>query len=335
MEKRIKERYHEAVLQEAMRRYDIAAGQIHLLDGFESFMYEYERDSAAYILRIAHSFRRSPALIQGEVDWINYLAAGGTSVSPAIPSANGRLVETIADGQGEHFLVTAFVKAPGQPPWEVGWTPALFETYGQLLGRMHALTKGYRVPDPVWRRPQWDDEVMLDGAKFLPASEAVAAAKLEQTVAHLRALPRDDDSYGLTHFDAHGSNLVIDGDGTITLFDFDDCCYCWFVHDIAIVLFYIVMGAEDEAGFAASFLTHFLRGYRRENRLAPRWLSEIPHFLKLREVDMYTIIHRSFDVENLDDPWCVRYMRDRKRRIENDVPYLDLDFASLAGLLEP
>ncbi|MBU1878637.1 MAG: hypothetical protein KJ734_06785, partial [Chloroflexi bacterium] len=125
----------------------------------------------------------------------------------------------------------------------------------------------------------------------------------------------------------------IDEDGIITLFDFDDCCYCWFVHDIAIVLFYIVMGAEDELAFTETFLTHFLRGYRRENRLDPRWLNEIPHFLKLREIDMYAIIHRSFDVDNLDDPWCERYMRDRKRRIEHDVPYLDFDFASLAGLL--
>lgn len=26
-------------------------------------------------------------------------------------------------------------------------------------------------------------------------------------------------------------------------------------------------------------------------------------FMKLREIDLYTVIHRSFDVNNLDDPW--------------------------------
>lgn len=70
---------------------------------------------------------------------------------------------------------------------------------------------------------------------------------------------------------------------------------------------------------------------RGRYRLDSGWLREIPHFLKLREIDLYAVIHRSFDVENLDDPWCVGYMRGRKERIEAGVPYVDVDFASLAG----
>ena len=33
--------------------------RIRLLDGFESFMYEFERGEGEYILRIGHSLRRS------------------------------------------------------------------------------------------------------------------------------------------------------------------------------------------------------------------------------------------------------------------------------------
>ena len=46
----------------------------------------------------------------------------------------------------------------------------------------------------------------------------------------------------------------------------------------------------------------FLTGYSRENPLETRRLNGIPYFLKLREIDLYAVIHRSFDVENLDDP---------------------------------
>jgi Ser/Thr protein kinase RdoA (MazF antagonist) len=94
-----------------------------------------------------------------------------------------------------------------------------------------------------------------------------------------------------------------------------------------------VYGQPDPRAFAQEFMCHFLQGYARENRIDAVWLKEIPYFLKLREIDLYAIIHRSFDVNNLDDPWVAGFMRGRKERIENDVPYLDLDFESLARYL--
>ena len=100
MKQAIKDRYNDTILQEAMLRYGIAANQIHALDAFESFIYEFDRDGRELILRITHSLRRSEALIQGEVDWINYLVAGGVSASRAILSQRGELVEAIDDQQG-------------------------------------------------------------------------------------------------------------------------------------------------------------------------------------------------------------------------------------------
>jgi Ser/Thr protein kinase RdoA (MazF antagonist) len=333
MDRQIIERYSDSIFEQAKRRYDVADDRIRQLGGFESFIYEFERGARDYILRIGHSLRRTEAQIQGEVDWINYLARGGVSVSGAVRSVGGNLVESIADAHDGRFLVTAFAKAQGRPPWEVGWTRELYEIYGQLLGRMHALAKAYKPADGNWLRPHWDDPVMDYVEETLPASEALAREKYRTLVAYLQTLPRDDESYGLIHYDAHGANLYVDDNGTITLFDFDDCAYGWFILDIAMVLFYIVMGEQDERGFTREFMNHFLRGYRRENQLDAMWLKEIPYFLKLREIDLYGAIHGSFDVNNLDEPWNIRYMQDRKYRIENDVPYLDFDFESLAGLL--
>ena len=121
----------------------------------------------------------------------------------------------------------------------------------------------------------------------------------------------------------------MDEAGNITLFDFDDCVYGWFIYDIAMVLFYAVPFEASEApGVAREFMPHFMRGYRRENQFDDAWLQELPYLLKLREIELYAVIHRSFDVNNVDDPWAARFMDGRKQRIENDVPYLDLDFGS-------
>ncbi len=330
MEKRIKDRYNDDILHTMMQRYAIQPEQIQLLDGFESFMYAFERDGDAYILRVGHSLRRSIPLIQGEVDWINYLAAGGASVSRAILSENDNLVEIVDDGQGGHFLGTAFVKAQGSPPGRAVWGAPLFEEYGRLIGRMHALAKNYQLPDPAWKRPEWDAPGMLDMEDWLPASEGPVLETYYTLKTYLDTLPKDGDTYGLIHQDAHGGNFFVDDAGRITLFDFDDCAYSWFMNDIAIVLFYAAVNTDDPSAFTEHFMTHFLKGYKSENHLSPAWLKEIPHFLKLREIDLYAIIHRSFDVDNLeDDPWVANYMQGRKEKIENDVPFIDFAFDRL------
>ncbi len=125
-------------------------------------------------------------------------------------------------------------------------------------------------------------------------------------------------------------NFFVDK-GHITLFDFDDSLYSWFVNDIAIVLFYAVRSWPDDeqSAFAHHFLDHFWQGYTQENQLSRDWLIHIPDFLKLRELDLYAVIHFSFDVNNLDDsPWVAKLMHNRKYRIERDIPYLD-DFTAL------
>jgi amicoumacin kinase len=330
MEKRIKERFSPAILGETLRRYDVPPDRARLLDGFESFMVEIERPASPCILRIGHSLRRSEDLIQGEVDWINHLAAGGASVASALLSAQNNLVEAIDDGHGGYFLATAFVKARGQSPWKVGWSPALYETYGQLIGRMHALSKPYRPANPAWYRPRWDDPILLDVEKFLPPGQPIVVQKYRQLMDYLHTLPQTVESYGLIHQDAHGSNFFIDEAGRITLFDFDDCAYSWYANDIAIVLFYLITNRAEAAAVTCDFMPYFLRGYRRENRLDPIWLKELLHFLKLREIELYAVIHRSFDVDQIDNPWCARFMDGRQQKIEDDVPCVAFDFETLA-----
>lgn len=329
MEQAIKDRYHPAILQEAMQRYGVTDIPIQPLESVENFVYAFERAAQGIILRISHSLRRSAALIQGEVDWINYLAAGGVSVAQAVLSVHGQLVEEIDDGAGGQFLATAFVKAEGQPPWEL-WTPTLFVRYGQLLGKMHALTERYQPGATSGQRPAWDDDLGEFIDRFLPASQTLVREKFQQVFDHLQALPKAKTSYGLIHYDAHGNNFFVDEAGAITLFDFDDCVYNWFCNDIAIALFYIVQDAEDTPAFTQEFMTHFLRGYRQAYRLEPQWLQEISAFLKVREILLYAVMHRDYAVNNINDEWAARFMRDRQFKIEHDVPFIDFDFTSLA-----
>lgn len=329
MEELIKNRFNSRILTQATDRFGIAADQIALLDGFESFIYQFQKEGQEYILRISHSQRRSADLIRGELDWINYLADGGVGVSRAVPSQSGEMVEVVDDQHGGEFLAAAFEKARGQMAWKAGVYEKqhLYAPYGRLIGRMHRLTKSYQPADPAWKRLEWDDPLNIDTKQWLlPASENVFQRQ-QALIASLRRLPKDIDSYGLVHLDAHAGNFFLDDQNQFTLFDFDDCTYSWFANDLAMVLFYAVTNREDMEAYAARFWPRFLEGYHQENSLDPSWLRHVPDFLKLREIDIFTLLHRSRDVSKLNpEGWDGRFMRGRRERLEQGLPYLEMSF---------
>ncbi len=335
MEPRIRALYNDTILDEALARYGIAKSDIHPLDGFESFVYECQKGDQETILRVSHSLHRSSDLTQGEIEWINYLADNGVPAARAVPSERGNLVEPIKVHDGSHFTAVSFERAAGDYPQRSDWQAGLAGKLGRIVGRMHALTKDFRPSDPRFTRHEWADD-FADGfaERFLPPAETIVLDKFNQLRAYLHTLPKDRDSYGLIHIDVHGGNFYVD-EGQITLFDFDDCQYAWFVYDIAMALFYAIshdcVAAEDIA-WADSFLKQFMAGYRLENSLDPQWLRQIPYFLKLREIDLYIVLHRSRDLDDVDnlDPWDASYLRNRKFKIENDVSYVALDWEQYA-----
>jgi Ser/Thr protein kinase RdoA (MazF antagonist) len=331
MDPEIKKIYTEKILREAMRYFDIADDKIELMDGFESFIYAYEHEGGEFILRIGHSQRRSMEDILGEIDWINYLAEGGAGVARAIRSINGRSVESIDDGRGEHFLATAFVRAAGGHPTDEHLNKLLFQSWGRLVGKIHRLSKDYVPTNTAWRRYEWDSPQNLSLEAWLPPSDSAALKHFHALMDHFKTLPKNRDCYGLIHQDAHAGNFFVDKDYQITLFDFDDCVYSWFIYDIAMVLFYGLMGHENDPSHIEYFSRQFLDGYRQENNLDPYWLAKIPYFLKLREIDLYAQIIFSYGgLENVEHTWDQNYLDGRKERIEENLPYIDFDWTSLA-----
>ena len=326
----IKARFTDQMLADITERFQPDPGSLETLDGFESFIYRFTCKGEGRILRIGHSGRRGREYVLGEIDWINYLAAGGAGVAEALPSANGILVETLADGHGEQFIAVSFREAQGKPPHQFGWGSKLYENYGRTIGRMHALTSRYEPTVSNGRRPYWHEPAITDLGDVLTRIDPVAAQKMEALVQACHALPAPRDAFGLIHFDAHGGNFFVDEDGRLTMFDFDDCNYNWFAADIAIVLFYKIMWNEDRAAAAREFLHPFLRGYRNEHHLDPKWLETIPIFLKIREIDLYGVIHRDFDLETEDHPWIVGYMKGRREAIHAEKAYVDIDFREFA-----
>ncbi|MCB0030201.1 MAG: phosphotransferase [Anaerolineales bacterium] len=330
MDKAIEERMNPTVLAAVHQRYGLQQAALQPLAASESFMYSFARGADHYVLRLSHSLRRDEQLIAAELDWLNFLAAGGVRVAGAVASPAGHLIETIPDHQGGHFLATAFVRAEGRAPYDYGWDEPLYWHYGNVLGRLHARSKQYEPPAGL-RRPNWDHDSLDLVEHYLPASEAVAIAHYRALHAQRQALPQEPASFGLIHQDAHGGNFLVDAEGQITLFDFDDCLYSWFVNDIAMAIFYRLLGEPDMVGLARQFLPPFMSGYFAANDLDPTWLETIPLFLKVREIELFALMYREHgSLDQIDNDWDARFMMGRQESIYNNRPFVAYDFSQLA-----
>jgi len=324
MEKYIHELFNEDILMQAAVRYSMDRNSLTKIGGFENFVYGYTWEDQEYILRLTHSSHREKSMVQSELDFIEYLSLHNAAVSKPVYSLNHELVEKISIDENNYFLATAFTKAPGKHMQPSDATDELFTEWGRSIGKMHRLTKDYVPKSSATTRPLWyEDPIFLNPKAYLPEEHHIVGEKLNTLADKLKILPKDKDSFGLMHTDIHTGNFYIH-EGKITIFDFDDSAYQYFISDIAIALFYCLLRpdtAENKIAFANHFLHHFLAGYREENQLSDQWLALLPDFLKLRELELYVVIYRSCDMDN-PGPWEQNYMNGRKERIEKDVPYL-------------
>lgn len=321
------------VLPKAARLYGTSVGLLSKFpdtEGCANLVYQYEREIQSRVLRISYNPERLADLIQAELHFILYLADGGVRVSTPVLSEHGYLLEVIPAG-GIPFIAVSFVKGRGMRVPDNGYRyragvpiEEYFQNWGQMLGQMHRLVKTYQPISAAVKRPDW---FAWEETQGFPYGERlpVIQEKYKQLIAELRGLPKDRDSYGLIHNDFNDGNFTVDYDnGDITVFDFDDCCYFWFVYDLACA-WESGIGRTMSRPLAErqAFMDHYMEqvmiGYNRENTLSDVWLARLPLFLRLIQMQELTYYAQYLDEPDEEIQAGMRY---KIRCIENDIPYL-------------
>jgi len=325
MEKEIEKQFSKEILYEAAGRFGLVESSLKQLGAFENYVYEGQKDGISYILRLTHSSHRNTNMVLGELDWINFLSTNGVMVSKSLPSCSGNLAEEIYV-EADYFIVTLFEKAEGKlldSNDSREWSADIFKAWGNIIGKMHKATKKYEVPNDKIKRPQWNEDDLLDLEKYIPKDHIHIIEIGNKLLNYFDTLPKDKDCYGLIHTDIHAGNFFVHNE-KITVFDFDDCSYQWFISDIAIALYYSVWSCcddkttEEKKQFSQQFLQAFLDGYNLENKLNQFWINQIPYFLKLRDLNLYAVLHKKWDLDNLNEKQ-IKLLNEIKKRIENQV----------------
>lgn len=323
-------------LHPAVTLYGISESDLHpLRGGHASHVYGFQRGDKNLVLRLTPPGDDIDVRAQKSIlAWMAHLAAHGAFVPEPLASKNGNLVEVIPTAEGD-WLAVAFNQADGTLSEEIPleqWSENQFQWLGSSIGKMHAIARTY-APNAELDRPHWEagGNLFNHPLKNEPWLKERQSRLLEQ----VRALPKSADTYGLIHCDLHFGNFFLDLPGQkITIIDFDDCAYGWFIMDIAVQLFDVLVLYEgtDKAGYAHTFLRSFLSGYRVENPLSNFWLEQLPLFLKLLEINVYDMVAPSHPTNA--DEWVLKFMAARRERLEHDLPYADLISSSLLGLFD-
>ncbi len=323
MEREVELQFSNEILFEAAKRFNLSTDSLKLLGSFENYVYEGDRNGESYILRLTHSSHRSTNMVLGELEWINYLANNGVSVAKSLYSINGKLAEEIYI-ENDYFIVSLFEKAKGELVRRITlnlFNRDLIIEWGKVIGQMHRVTKNFQPSREEFKRPQWHEDELMNFTKYLPIEDKQIVDIGNGLLGYLKNLPMTIDDYGLIHTDVHSGNFFVD-EGKITVFDFDDCSYQWFISDIAIALYYTIWwrcsdySKEDKKAFADYFLDAFMEGYISENKLEDFWVDEMPYFLKLRDLTLYTVFHKKLDINNLDENYKKLLGKIRARIIE-------------------
>jgi amicoumacin kinase len=330
--------YKKDVLGEASRRFNFEPSTLKCLKMSLNPVYEYQANGEDSILRILMRPLDWIPLVKGEIDWINYLGDNGISVCRAKPSSNGKYVEVITTSNTS-FLLCSFVKARGHKVDRNNhneWNNSLFQEWGATLGKMHRLTKNYKVSDPSFKRKEWNYGPIFDPEFCLGADKERILKIWRALIDELNLLPKNKDCYGLVHNDLHFHNFNYEN-SAINVFDFADCGFNWFACDIADSLYHAITletipyPRELRNIFADVFIRNFFIGYCRENKLDDYWIKLLPTFLKYIEIYIYL----KFCDENRDlrevHPEMRKILKSMEKHIECRKPIVDIDFTSFVG----
>ncbi|OME13780.1 phosphotransferase enzyme family protein [Paenibacillus odorifer] len=313
--------FTDEIAVESAKRYGLMPEELILLGKNQNFTYGSNNEAGNFIIRIIHETHRTLELIQGELEWIQYLAINGVPVSCPLKSNNGVFIEKM-----NGFFVVAFQKCLGTL-----WSDEIsqneeFNKLGEIAGRMHALAKKYIPSLAEIRRYDWQKNSYLqEFPAHIPSSQSLVIAHFESLMQRVYKLSRDRDNFGLIHGDFCFGNYTVQPNGRITVFDFDECQYGWFTQDISVNLFYgiaVPSPNEEVPTFVKRYLTSFLEGYKRENTFDIRLLKDLPLFLDLRQAILYSALYRNGNIEALDG-WSKEFLKRARYNMENNIPLIE------------
>lgn len=310
------------LLDDVICRWPYDQGSVRFFRVSANCVFTFQAAGQGYFLRVNRATERTVGAWQAEIAFMHELARKGLRIAAPVPSLAGNYVESAHTVCGELHAVV-FQALPGRPCAEIAdLSPALLTRWGKALGELHHAALGYQPADG---RPTWQDHLAFI-AEFLPRDDAAAWAVLEQTQSVLATLPRNEQNFGLIHYDFELDNIIWDGDRP-GIIDFDDCSWYWFAADIAAALRDLFDDRADAIDYDNETFRTFIAGYRQAHDIDEDELRHLPLFLRMHNLTHYARLVRTLQTgKRSPEPAWMDGLREKLTRVvqryrENFVRY--------------
>ena len=310
------------ILDQAKELYELNGYELHAVPGHEGGRNEIYictlGGEKKYVLRISATGDRTEEDYLAETEFVHYLAENGAPVADVIPSKCGKLVECMiaeqdaatesavagdnavagdAAAAGMPAFVSLFAFAKGMLMYDNGYRyregaplTEYFYNTGKALGAIHRMAKDFT---PKHRRPDYFDKFNMDYiGQLIPDEFAELKAAIADRIRQFTELPQTLDNYGLVHFDFCDGNYHVDmSNGDVTAFDFDNCCYCWYMFDLAHLWTHGVGWFQHESDVNRRrqgmdwYFSYILDGYRSETAVSEEELSKLTLYIDMTIIE--------------------------------------------------
>jgi Ser/Thr protein kinase RdoA (MazF antagonist) len=279
------------------------AAEVRLLNVSENATYLVEEpDAGPSVLRVHRLGYHTEAEIASELAWMDALRAEAGVRTPRVLAADdGRRVVTVTDeAGGVQRSCVRFEFLPGTEP--VDDSVEHFTELGEITARMHRHARQWARPADFTRFDWGYDAAFGSEARWgrwqdgigVGAEEREVLGRLDAVLqARLAAFGTGPDRYGLIHADTRLANLLVDGGGRVSVIDFDDCGFSWYLYDVGTSVSFF----EHEPQ-VPGLIDAWLTGYRRAADLPAADEAEIWTFILFRRLLLVAWIgsHRAVDI---------------------------------------
>jgi Ser/Thr protein kinase RdoA (MazF antagonist) len=264
------------------------------------------REKARYAMRLYTTSFPPEAQVASELYWLAALRKETELVVPEpVAARNGSLLTEVGvEGIPETARCVVFRWVEGRFI-DSSLSPIKMERVGMFMARLHQYAEKF-VPPPHFERPRWNWQWVFDKGTVLdPAfveqrgqglvtehEQAIFAATAEKVGIAMRDMPRKATHYGLVHFDLQQTNYLFYKD-EVRAIDFADCCWNYYLFDMAITLSGI-MGTPDEAAMRAAFF----EGYTQMRSLPDHYEELLKVFTAQRLIKRINYLLRSEEPSN-------------------------------------
>ena len=318
--------FSDKVILSFAKRYTSNITSVELLGVSHNTVYKVNSDDP-FIFRVTLSHHRSYNELMGELNFISFLHNNGAHVAFPLQSLKNELVTRI-QFNNEFLLLTAFNIAEGLQ-WHERADIHYLKYIGRELGRIHKCSRNYNDISETPRRQYFENQHLVNAFDVFEKYSMELHMAYRLFLEILSQLPKNAGNYGLIHGDFLMSNYNITTQNLVTVYDFDECEYSWYISDIATLLYYCLTGGDpsrttERADEATTMIFDVMSGYLAENDLPVSELKNIELFFKLRDcVLLSTIIGRRDKILGWWDALLVPMAIDR---VVNNKPFINVDY---------